>query len=107
MLLMASCHFTFNSLNLLKKGQTIEEVSDVVAKAPENTFKISLPSDSKFHYVVEQYKVEDGIQVVFFCVYRDGKLFYWGYPYELNRHHDTTISEIGIAATNAYNRTIK
>lgn len=106
---LASCsHFTYSDANHLQKGQTIEEVADLVSKGPKNTFEISLPSSPNIKYVIEQYIVKAGeYEQAFFCVYQGGKLLYWGYPFEFRRHPDATLNEIGNAAITAYNRVIQ
>ncbi len=83
----------------------VAEVAETVSKGPENTFEISLPSKPNIKYVVEQYEIAFGdYKSVYFVVYEGGKMLYWGYPLEFNRHPDATLNEIGRTAIAAYDR---
>ncbi len=101
-----SCaQFTLADANMLSKGMTVKDVGDSISKGPQNTFEINLPSSPNKKYYVEQYIISFGdYKSVYFCVYEGGKLLYWGYPLEFNRHPDPTLNEIGRAATAAYDR---
>lgn len=83
----------------------VTEVAETVSHEPENTFEISLPSKPTVKYFVEQYIIAFGdYKSVYFVVYEGGKMLYWGYPLEFNRHPDALLNEIGRTATAAYDR---
>lgn len=105
-LLCTSCsHFTLADANQFHKGMSINEVAATVSRSPENTFEISLPSKPTIKYFVEQYEISFGdYKSVYFVVYEGGKMLYWGYPLEFNRHPDALLNEIGRTATAAYDR---
>lgn len=103
---LTSCRqFTLADANQFYKGIKVEDVAELVSKGPENTFEITLPSSPNKRYFVEQYLIAFGdYKSVYFCVYEGGKMLYWGYPLEFNRHPDAVLNEIGRTATAAYDR---
>jgi hypothetical protein len=70
---------------------TPEYVESVVAKGPYHT--MTMPKGNSF---IQVFKIHIGdYESDYLAVYQDGKLKYWGFPYEFLRHHDTQLNEIG------------
>lgn len=98
-LLMFGCSaFTLSDTNRLVKGMSVDQVLGVVSKGPEDEFNVNVPSDPRttFHVLLFELK-HGGVSGNYYLVFKDDKLFYWGYPYEFNRYPDPTYNELGEA----------
>jgi hypothetical protein len=84
---------------------SIEEVSQKVSKGPISEFDMSIYSAPSKKYFVQVYSIHTGgYNSDYFAVYENGKLLYWGYPYEFNRHPDAMLNEIGRTAVAEYEK---
>jgi len=84
---------------------TVEEVASKVSEAPVKEFDITIYSAPSKKYFVQVYDLYTGkYNSDYFAVYENGKLLYWGYPYEFNKHPDATLNEIGRTAVAEYDK---
>lgn len=97
LIVLAGCAaFNLGDANRLQKGQTKDQVLDVVSKGPSKTFEIKAPGDASRKLEVMSFVLKNaGTATEYFAVFEDNKLLYWGYPYEFNRHPDIRLNEIG------------
>ena len=85
-LVLGACSaFNLGDANRLQRGMTPTQVEALVSKGPRTTVDLALGSTAAEYY----------------AVFRNGKLLYWGHPYEFNRHPDASINAIGAAAVAA------
>lgn len=92
--------FSLADANVLQKGMQAGAVLAVVAKGPQDSYEITLPSDTtmRFHVMVFRMHVGNS-KGDYYAAFRNDSLFYWGYPYEWNRHPDSIIREVGLQTT--------
>lgn len=97
MLCLTSCETLVTQQNLkLKKGSTIEEFKKEVSRIDE---VVEVPKASAKHQaslVVYVTKIQGAdTEEIYYYAFRDGKLLYWGYPYQFSRSENTVIRDIG------------
>jgi len=104
---LAACttYFTLSDSNNMQRDMTVEEVASKVSEAPVKEFDITIYSAPSKKYFVQVYDLYTGkYNSDYFAVYENGKLLYWGYPYEFNKHPDATLNEIGRTAVAEYDK---
>lgn len=94
---LTSCETLVTQQNLkLSKGSTIEEFKKEVSRIDE---VVEVPKASAKHQaslVVYVTKIQGAdTEEIYYYAFRDGKLLYWGYPYQFSRSENTVIRDIG------------
>lgn len=70
---------------------TPEYVESLVTKGPYYT--TTMP---KYNIFIQVFKIHIGdYKSNYIAMYQDGKLKYWGFPYEFLRHQDAQLNEVG------------
>jgi hypothetical protein len=81
-----------------KLGMTMEEFDATFKHDLEvKIFDITEIKDK--NVIVKAYSTNAKlVSLVVFFAFVDNQLYYWGYPYEFNRHGDPFVNEIGMRA---------
>lgn len=104
-ILFLSCSQKFGIYhsNLLFMDMSITEANNLVLLPPIAEFDISIEQPKPHKYYVQVYiYYEHKQEFEYFVFFDDGKLRYWGFPYEFERHSDYIINEIGRKAKIKY-----
>ncbi len=122
-------HLTNNQLAMLHRDMTPDEVHEITKLNPQSVYEITL-GDTLFHF--HKYQMRSGstpvsspyvysgfgpdgmaagygygngttpASVDYFFLYQNGKLLFWGYPYEYNREGDPVLNKtIGLMREDA------
>ncbi|HRE57760.1 MAG TPA: hypothetical protein PLW09_08045 [Candidatus Kapabacteria bacterium] len=100
-------------LKELQKGMVYSEVVSRVRKKPVNEFEIRLNSSPSNKYFILVYEIQGsqgflgvgrGYDSDYFAVFKNDTLMYMGYPFDMNRHPDTLLNEIGTTAVAEYEK---
>lgn len=103
---LAACTaFTVGDANKLRRGMTPEAVETLVSKGPRRTVDFEVPSLAGERFTTMVFDLALGTTAAdYYAVFRNGKLYYWGHPYEFNRYPDPEMNAIGKAAVEAVNK---
>lgn len=94
--------FGLSDANKLQMGMSATTVEDLVSKGPKKTFDftvVALPG-STFKAMVFDLAL-GSTKAEYYAVFKNDGLYYWGHPYEFNRHPDPNINAVGKAAVAA------
>tara|TARA_B100000315_G_C14283374_1_gene454046 strand:+ start:126 stop:536 length:411 start_codon:yes stop_codon:yes gene_type:complete len=91
---------TLTHIANLRMEMTVEETLDITSISPTYQFildDINTPDEIEVHsYILSSGDYKSN----YFLVFRNKKLFYWGYPHEFARKQDPFLNEIGKKAIN-------
>lgn len=107
-ILLTSCvQLTLTKIAQLKKGFSIEESYEITGIQPKYTFLIDdLGILEKIE--VHVYNLSSGdYSSNYLLVFKDNKLFYWGYPHEFAREKSSLLNEIGSKSVKNINQLSK
>ncbi len=94
--------FTVGDANKLRRGMTPDAVETLVSKGPRLTVDFEVPSLAGERFTTMVFDLALGTTAAdYYAVFRGGKLYYWGHPYEFNRYPDPEMNAIGKAAVEA------
>lgn len=94
--------FGLGDANKFRMGMTPEAVESIVSKGPKKSFDftvVAIPGNS-FKAMVFDLTL-GSTNAEYYAVFRNNELYYWGHPYEFNRHPDPSINAVGKAAVSA------
>ncbi len=96
---LVSCSiFTQGEANKLVMGISPEAAKEMVSDVPHDEFEFTVMSIPNDKFLAIEYIMALGTsRTPFFLVFRNNKLFYWGFPYEFNRYPDAEMNAIGRA----------
>lgn len=102
-LISTSCTtFGLGDANKLQVGMSAATVTDLVSKGPKKSFDftvVALPGNT-FKAMVFDLTL-GSTNAEYYAVFKNDELYYWGHPYEFNRHPDPNINAVGKAAVAA------
>lgn len=98
--IVGSCTaFELGNANSFSRGMTKEQVLDIANQGPRKTAEFTVNAAPGDQFTVMLFDLALGTTAAdYFSVFRNGKLMYWGHPFEFNRHADPLINAIGEAA---------
>ncbi len=86
---------TLDNIAKLRKGMTVDEAKSTLPLPPKNEFPVEMADASIYIYVCVYTLSSGDYKSNYFLVFRDNRLFFWGYPQEFARSTDSLINEIG------------
>lgn len=103
--LLSCAHYAYKDSYKLLKGMSAEQVSEAINSGPLNEFEMNKPDNVSRSYFIQVYTEYRGqYHNYLITVFRDNNLYYWGYPYELNRSFDNDMNAIGRKVTKSLYR---
>ena len=97
-----------HNLKAMQKGMTKIEAINQATKEPIKEFEIALNSVPSKKYYILVYEITGygggDYDSDYFVVFENDRLIYKGYPYDLNRHPNATLNEIGKIAVAEYDK---
>jgi len=100
--LSACAAFNLGNANRFQKGMTPDQVESIASKGPKKVVEFTIASIPAETFTAMVFDLALGSTAAdYYAVFRNGKLYYWGHPYEFNRHPDKELNMIGQAAVSA------
>ncbi len=100
--LVACSAFNLGDANRFQRGMSPAQVESIASKGPKVVVDFTVPSIPRDTFQVMVFDLALGSAAAeYYAVFRNGKLYYWGHPYEFNRHMDSEMNAIGAAAVKA------
>ncbi len=104
--ILSSC-MTLSSYEVteVSKEMSFPQVYSFLSGFEKRAFYVKVSSSAQHEYFVEAYRAGYHPNYYdYFVAYEDKKVFFWGHPYEFNRHENPLINEIGLKAMEEYNK---
>lgn len=97
---ITSCYrFTRYDTYKITNGMLKSRVVDTIGIDPDKELLIDVSADPNSRYEVLNFTVSAiGTEGIYLLAFKNDSLYYWGYPYEFNRHPSPILNEIGKAA---------